>query len=598
MGTPLDTLIHGVRFVWRGTVRMFQRKHLVFDPATFTLVDDPDAADGDGATVVTGTGGGATGGGQAWLRVTAPSMTDIDLSSDLGTVSVIEVSGTFSLSGFTKPSAGVANVLWIRNTGAHDVTILDAAPVTAGNGVAFGDDASDFPIAAGFALGLEYSHQAVAWIPFYYGEIDTSVPLQFYGATATKSVGANTVTILDTTDDDGGEAGSVVYTNHQSFATVSGGGGVIQSRRVVAQFAAGARFKRVATLGADSAGVWFGDDMITMTDVDGSWLEVPSNGVIVLVYVDSGIGGHEYWTVMSVTSAPIPLASTAGNLLTSDGVRWKSVASRLPATGVAGKVLTSDGTNWISASAAEPSTLSKWRTGLDLDFRAQANQTMATDTTYTIAGLTWTKRNSANDRVAMAIVNGTGLVIQPGATGNWFGNYTCPVLDTPLSAILTTYYAIGMPVRLTAYISAQNSSANFDTAVIGISNRGAAGVGYTFKRQWDASQGFELDISAHSQELTATPHTTSNDVIRLMIPAFGEPHARGYIGGHGTSPEIPTDSGFNMGPIPIFDRTWDLSAMTKANAGIGLGAFRSGSASSTFSVTIARIVLEYFGPAA
>lgn len=59
MGTPLDTLIHGVRFVWRGTTQLFARKHLVFDPATFTLRDDPDAANGDGATVVSGAGGGS-----------------------------------------------------------------------------------------------------------------------------------------------------------------------------------------------------------------------------------------------------------------------------------------------------------------------------------------------------------------------------------------------------------------------------------------------------------------------------------------------------------------------------------------------------------
>lgn len=96
-------------------------------------------------------------------------------------------------------------------------------------------------------------------------------------------------------------------------------------------------------------------------------------------------------------------------------------------------------------------TAASWTTALDLDFTAQPNQTLATDTTYTIAGLTARKTGSAQDRTAMAIVGGTGLQIDPkqgdgGSTppslyntadpGSFSTNRNAPILSIPLLQVL------------------------------------------------------------------------------------------------------------------------------------------------------------------
>ena len=57
--------------------------------------------------------------------------------------------------------------------------------------------------------------------------------------------------------------------------------------------------------------------------------------------------------------------------------------------------LVSDGSNWQIGDWYNPS--GNWKTALDLDFTTQTNQVLPTDTTYTIAGLTFTKINSANE---------------------------------------------------------------------------------------------------------------------------------------------------------------------------------------------------------
>jgi hypothetical protein len=80
-----------------------------------------------------------------------------------------------------------------------------------------------------------------------------------------------------------------------------------------------------------------------------------------------------------------------------------------------------------------------WRTLFDLDFTAQSNQTFATDTTYTIGNLTWTKENSASETVQhAAIVNGTGLVINAeNFSGNAYGGgtRTGPLFRIPLTSL-------------------------------------------------------------------------------------------------------------------------------------------------------------------
>jgi hypothetical protein len=110
-----------------------------------------------------------------------------------------------------------------------------------------------------------------------------------------------------------------------------------------------------------------------------------------------------------------------------------------------------------------------WATALDLDFTAQANQTLSPNGNYTIAGLTWTKINSAGDATAMAIVNGTGLVIQPTASTDINGiTYTSPLIRTLLSGFLPANADWTTALRIWVSFGNCNMTSNFDSAVFGV----------------------------------------------------------------------------------------------------------------------------------
>jgi hypothetical protein len=116
---------------------------------------------------------------------------------------------------------------------------------------------------------------------------------------------------------------------------------------------------------------------------------------------------------------------------------------------------------WTAAPLG--SVTSAWATALDLDFTAESNQTLSSDTTYTIGGITWTKVNSANDQTSMAVTNGTGLVISPKNNTNTYSGVTrsCPYIYTDIASIIPGYY-IDQPLRIWIYISAET---NFGTVV-------------------------------------------------------------------------------------------------------------------------------------
>jgi hypothetical protein len=58
---------------------------------------------------------------------------------------------------------------------------------------------------------------------------------------------------------------------------------------------------------------------------------------------EPGVDSPNYWILVT-----LPAAGASGNLLTSNGTEWQSVASPVPSPGADGNVLTSNGTNWVS----------------------------------------------------------------------------------------------------------------------------------------------------------------------------------------------------------------------------------------------------------
>lgn len=124
----------------------------------------------------------------------------------------------------------------------------------------------------------------------------------------------------------------------------------------------------------------------------------------------------------------------------------------------------------ITRSARRPG----WRTAVDLDFAALANQALATDGTHTIGGITATKVNSAKDYAAMSIVAGAGLRQTPVQTTDYyFGDRTAPGMRFGALDLVPSL-AQDQPIRFWAAIGAANLTAANDQAILSLERTDAA----------------------------------------------------------------------------------------------------------------------------
>lgn len=107
-----------------------------------------------------------------------------------------------------------------------------------------------------------------------------------------------------------------------------------------------------------------------------------------------------------------------------------------------------------------------WQTALDVDFSTQPSQTLTVNGNYTIGGYTFTKVNSLHDSVAMAVVNGTGLVITPDQVSTFSaGIRTAPALNASLAA----FYEYSIRIRAMVYFT-ETLAAVGDFAVLAFDN--------------------------------------------------------------------------------------------------------------------------------
>lgn len=118
---------------------------------------------------------------------------------------------------------------------------------------------------------------------------------------------------------------------------------------------------------------------------------------------------------------------------------------------------TNDSTDVVLTPAA-----SAWQTALDLSFDVQPNQTFSTDTTFSFAGMTWTKYRSAADAAPLANVNGSGLVVQPSsASGNLSaGSIPFPRLALAFDQFMPSGFDVDWPLRIMARVTSLTSGAD------------------------------------------------------------------------------------------------------------------------------------------
>jgi hypothetical protein len=158
------------------------------------------------------------------------------------------------------------------------------------------------------------------------------------------------------------------------------------------------------------------------------------------------IAGTSQTSSTLIAGTGVSLLSTPGGVQINSTAQAGSLSGTLaqrpavPSTGTGTLYFATDtGVLFIWNGAAwVPYQSSNWSTVLDLDFTAQASQSLAANGNFTIGGLSWQRENAANDRVAMALTNGTGVVIQPTTSDYTVAGgttRTAPLLWLPLSAL-------------------------------------------------------------------------------------------------------------------------------------------------------------------
>lgn len=111
-----------------------------------------------------------------------------------------------------------------------------------------------------------------------------------------------------------------------------------------------------------------------------------------------------------------------------------------------------------------------WITALDIDFTSLPNASFPTDGTISLAGLSWTKGNSAHETTHVQVLNGVGLQWVPASTSNYSGpTRTLPYIWLPLSQVFgSAYYDWNTYIRMYVSVGADNAAANSDNLVVGI----------------------------------------------------------------------------------------------------------------------------------
>lgn len=108
-----------------------------------------------------------------------------------------------------------------------------------------------------------------------------------------------------------------------------------------------------------------------------------------------------------------------------------------------------------------------WQTAGDYTISGFANQTIGTDTTFTVGGIGgWRKINSAGDGTAAAIVASSGFVLTPASSTDINASTVTAPLFGPQLSVIVSNYSPTMPLRIWGHAS-HNITANYDAALLG-----------------------------------------------------------------------------------------------------------------------------------
>lgn len=238
---------------------------------------------------------------------------------------------------------------------------------------------------------------------------------------------------------------------------------------------------------------------------------------------------------------------------------------------------------------------SGWQTALDLDFSAQSSQAMGTNGNYTIGGYTWARQNQASDRVAMALTNGSGLIIQPGTSDYFDSTRTVPLIRLPLSQLSIPNLSWSTRLRIWAYISADNSAANFDFCGVGIDNDTTTRDFFTvrmFNTTGNIGSRKNVDNVRTDALTSGLTLGATNRVLVCELEGVLPSVMRSYYGSYGSGnfPSLTTlqsTAGQTVAPLV------SVGATVPDSMGVILLAGRASPSTTLLSVTFARVRVDY-----
>lgn len=235
------------------------------------------------------------------------------------------------------------------------------------------------------------------------------------------------------------------------------------------------------------------------------------------------------------------------------------------------------------------------------DWRNQTTQTLGSDITYSIGGQAWTKINSSNDATPMQVTNGVGLTITPKSGTQFLNdNRTAPALLLQLSSIIPNF-GPDTPIQIWGYWTAQNPSANYDEAFIGIDSgpnlpQGwRAGIAYNTPGGGTLGQQLAWDVNAEATGNYEQTSAGTSDVVECLTLPQGVATQAAVLGSSATPysadtwPDITVRCVVDGGSFAA-NANWPLSNGFYAC----FGAQRIGSGTN-FVATLAAIRIRYQG---
>lgn len=267
------------------------------------------------------------------------------------------------------------------------------------------------------------------------------------------------------------------------------------------------------------------------------------------------------------------------------------------ATGPAGSTGPAGPTGPTGSTGATGAAGGVWTSATGyVDMTALTTTTMATDTTYTLGGITYTKRNSAGDATAMKVTNGTGLVIVPASNTRFDTNDTAPVLCVNLAALIPNFTP-NTPFRLWTYWTARNVSANTDCVFSGLDTGSAIQVRLRNGMIWNNTTfsgkacGVLWTINAAANGSAQTSFSSSDLTDMLELPmGIGGGQSSSFGSTSAPSAGVWPDAILRLGLI--VDMILGSAAGNSSSYNICFGAQRQSSATA-LSATLAAWQLDY-----